>query len=247
MTATPWRIAPPPQPAEPNPTNELLTPDVIALVRHAALRNPRHGQVDVGASELGTDCDRQLAYRLAGTHYEPKAGGDPWRPLIGTAIHAYLADAMNELNSSRFLVEYPIQFRGVPGVVDLYDRELHAVVDWKTSTRAKISQMRRNGVPNQSHVQVQVYASGLAMAGESPEVAALAYLPLDGRLDEMWVYAEPWSLAVANYAVARRDELIGADPADVEPTPSRMCGYCRFYDPSATATDLRRACPGRKG
>ena len=68
-----------------------------SAILHAASNAPRSRQREIGPSEVGEPCLRRLAYKVAGT--EPtNDGGDPWRPVVGTAAHAWLADSLDLAN-----------------------------------------------------------------------------------------------------------------------------------------------------
>jgi hypothetical protein len=104
------------------------------IVRQAH-RQPRSVQRTLGPSEIGQPCDRQVVGKLAG---EPITNhvSDPWPSIVGTAVHAWLAEKFaieNTLNGViRWVPEqkvYPHQ--DYPGTADLYDAAEQCVVDWK--------------------------------------------------------------------------------------------------------------------
>lgn len=64
-----------------------------------AARIESHGrslQREIGASELGTPCDRKLAMKLHEVDPVPEqvGGDDKWRATVGTAVHTWLADML---------------------------------------------------------------------------------------------------------------------------------------------------------
>ncbi|WP_159944063.1 MULTISPECIES: PD-(D/E)XK nuclease family protein [unclassified Nocardiopsis] len=213
------------------------------LIWTRAARSPRSLQRTVGPSGLGTDCDRQLAHALAGT---PPVNhtADPWAAIVGTAVHAWLAQLFTALDggSGRYLIEHAMTYRGITGTLDLYDRRRRMLIDWKTLKLDRLKHIRQNGPPPSHVIQTQVYAAGLTEAGEDPARVAIVYLPVDGRLSDLYVWATDVVPEVAEGAVARAQALAQVAPAEATPTPSRLCPWCDHY--RAHAQDLSVACPG---
>jgi len=227
--------------------------DVEAYALEAALRShlhlgaltsPRSTQGAVGMSEAGRPCDRYLAHRLAGTR--PVNVSDPARALVGTGTHAAVAEVFGRIDggSGRFEVERRLTYRGVPGTVDLFDRRTGTVVDWKTTTSRKLARVRHDGPRVEYVTQVQMYGAALETAGEDVAWVALAYLPVDGPLDDLWVWRTRYNRAVADVAVARLDGLRSrADhPSTVASSPGPLCPWCPYYRALVPAT--RDTCPG---
>lgn len=243
-----------PTPAGPDPVDvEAYAYGTVlrTLVELGASTAPRSQQRAIGASEIGHPCQRRHAYRHAGT--PPVNQPDPTRSMVGTAVHLVMADIFRRLDAGtgRYLVETPVSYRGVPGTVDLYDRATGTLVDWKTTLGAKVKRLMVDGPPAQYVTQVQLYGAALAAAGESVRHVALAYLPVDTTIRDLWVWRAPADPTLADDAVNRADvfvqqELTGnpawTDPATVEPRPSRLCPWCPYYQP--TTSNLTTACPG---
>jgi PD-(D/E)XK nuclease superfamily len=237
--------------APPEPTTEAVQTDATAMAFATALDSlialgcatkPRSLQVAVGSSEAGQRCDRRIAYKLHGVR--PCNFRDPLRSLVGEEFHYALADLFSRLNagSARWLVEQPVLYRGMPGTVDLYDRHTLTVIDWKTSTKAKVRQVRREGPPVHYKIQLQIYAAALRLLGEDPQRVALAYLPTDGELADLWVWLSPVDERMAVDALDRVERLAGIEPADAIAKPDRLCPWCAHYRPGST--DLATGCPG---
>jgi len=69
---------------------EVIRDQLLQVITGAITAHPRSQQKRIGPSEMGTPCARKLGYKLAG-HAE--AEREPaWRPTIGTAVHAWLAE-----------------------------------------------------------------------------------------------------------------------------------------------------------
>lgn len=238
-------------PAAPAPRAEpILDPHALVLgevladrIHTLAATSERSSQVAIGFSEVGGDCQRKLAHRLAGTAVSHRA--DPWPALVGTGVHTVLAEGFTRVDAGvgRFLVEHRVSYRGVVGTADLYDRRLRTVVDWKTTTKAKIARIRRMGPPASYSVQLQGYAAGLAEQGYDPAWVALAYLPTDGTVADMYIHLGPVDLGVIDAAVDRLDHIATTPLTETAMAPSPLCNWCPFYAPKTT--DLSTGCPGQ--
>lgn len=75
---------------------EVELKEVITRWMH---NHERSLQDAVGASEIGTPCDRRLAFKLAGVDAVPEQEDDDrWRAQVGTAVHADLARMLQAEN-----------------------------------------------------------------------------------------------------------------------------------------------------
>jgi hypothetical protein len=218
------------------------------LLYMAMTGDERSRQVEPGPSELGNECDLALGYKALGHHDVHFT--DPLARFVGTGTHGALAAAVTHIDGGRqrYLVEAAVKVDGIRGHTDLHDRRLHAVVDWKTSTKAKIKEKRRKGVPVRTLVQLNLYAHGLREAGETVEDIVVVYLPVDGTLDDVWVYSAPVDPDVASFYLDRyariRETATTSGLDALTPTPTALCGWCDFYNPSATQRD--QGCRGQQ-
>ncbi len=210
---------------------------------------PRSRQRNVGPSELGLACSREIAYKLAET-YPVNHSIDPMRSLVGQAIHSHLAELFRGLRPpGRYLVEQPVTYQGISGTLDLYDRRSRLVIDWKTSSTAKIRRTAVDGPPRHFRWQLQVYAAGLKARGESPSRCAVVYIPADGDLADTMAWIYPVTASEADEAVARLRTVetqlaeSGGNPGAVPAHPSRLCPWCPYHRREWTG-DLATACPG---
>jgi hypothetical protein len=247
----PWQKLPGPTVKEPvfDPEAYALGRELASLIGLGLATDPRSLQARIGSSEIGWLCDRRVAYKLhnyPSTNTEVRA--DPLRRAIGTGMHKVLADVFYRLDqgSGRFLIEQPVTYQGIPGTADLVHRVAETVIDWKTATKAKIAQVRRDGVPRHYQVQVQLYAAGLIERGEQIKNVAVVYLPIDGDkndgLNLIHVWRAPVDRSVADDAVQRYERIAQAKPAQTPARPDRMCPWCSHYLPGSTS--LEDGCPG---
>lgn len=204
-------------------------------------------QAELGPSEIGQACPRRLAYRIARTPIINMP--DPLKAMFGTGLHAVIADGLRRMGPpGRYLIEHPVNYRGIGGVLDLHDRLPKRATDWKTTTKQRIAKYRADGPPPNYVAQVNIYAAGLMAQGEQVDTVALTFIPRDGELADIWTWTSVPRQEVADAAIARYDaiarmEAEAGGPAGVAAEPSNLCPWCPNYRP--TATDLAVACPGK--
>lgn len=210
--------------------------------------HPRSLQRDIGPSELGLACSRQIAYRIAGTA-PSNISVNPLPSMVGTSVHATLADHFRSQPPGRYLVEHRVSYRGIAGTLDLYDRRTGIAWDWKCSRVKKIRSVQRDGPPRHYRWQLQTYGQGLIAQGESPRLLMVGYVPIDGDLDDIACWSYPVSRGEADEAIDRLttirtalDDAAG-QPGQVPAHPSRLCPWCPYNRPQWTG-DLNVACPG---
>jgi hypothetical protein len=235
--------------------NESMQRDLTEVIQWAYRSQPRTRQVMLGPSQLGEPCARKIAYQVAGTPSLNKAM-DPWPALVGTAVHAWLEQAIGkfqaEAGAVRWLTETTVQVDDmVTGHVDLYDIETSTVWDFKTLNSDNIKKYRENGpIPNY-RTQVHLYGMGMINAGHPVDRVGLIGLPRSGWLSGMWVWSEVYDEQIAARALSRMYgiaeqvlELAVDEHPDqfmaIEATPSQLCTLCEFYRP-----DVPGGCPAK--
>jgi hypothetical protein len=218
---------------EPNPDATALESWASRAITQIAATMPRSLQAAVGFSELA-GCERKLAYQVATT----AAGNhpDPLASSIGTGFHSWLAEGFERLNSGRYRIEVPVQYRGVPGTADLVDlADPVTVVDWKTSKLRNIRTRRRVGPSKSQRVQIHGYGTALAAAGIPVKRVALVYIPVDGVLADVFAWSEPLNPALVDKAIDRLERISQLTPEQARPEPSPLCPWCPYYRNPATA------------
>lgn len=232
----------------------LVGEELLDTIRRTIAAHPRSAQKMIGPSEIGTPCDRKLALRLAGADRRERLA---WRPTVGTAVHAWLAEAFTvaneQLDHVRYMVESVVevgQIDGQPvlGSVDLYDRVTATVCDWKVVGPTTLRHAKVHGPSDIYRTQVMLYGKGFAARGAPVATVGIMYLPVSGDLrDSVWcpmVYEERLAEAALTRAdgIAYALRLAGADR--LLPNTRQAddhCTTCDFYVPGTT--DIRR-CPG---
>lgn len=233
-----------------------------------AARSPRTLQKHLGPSELGVMCDRQVAGKLAGLPATNHVV-DPWPSIVGTACHAYAADAFTWDNAKYGYQRWAAEVRVTPhpehaGTADLYDSAELAVVDHKFLGDSSMAKVRKHP-PRKYHVQLLLYGLGYINAGLPVKRVVLAAYPrTDSTLDNMYVWDHPTDydgidgdlLEVVWKQTRQRkwwaERLLEQDnpsmhlrdvPADTGEDRDTECYFCPFYRPQAK-DDGMYGCPG---
>lgn len=203
----------------------LLLDEIKHIIATQIDAHPRSQQTRLGPSEIGDPCARRLAYKLLGI---PKARtlSTPWRPTVGTAVHAWLEEAFATWNAanreamggaSRFLLETHVDAGTMAGDQltghsDAYDRVTQTVIDWKIigpsshkKLRADISAGR--GPRREYRDQLHTYGRGYVLRGLPVARVALVGLPVAGELDDALMWCEDYDRAIAEKAMARVDRI----------------------------------------
>jgi hypothetical protein len=166
------------------------------ITRHANLA-PRSVQKHLGPSELGHPCDRQVVGKMAGAKVTNHVA-DPWASIVGTSIHAYMAEAFERDNRHNQYIRWLTEKRVTPdpgpdphpGTADLYDAFNRCVVDWKAQGESTRSRLKTQGPPRHYFVQILLYARGYRNLGLPVDRVAIVSLPrTKSTLDDMYVWS----------------------------------------------------------
>lgn len=211
MTHTP--LAQAPTPAEflatsppPIDGNSPWAQRYAAEIRRAwyaeAAQTPRTLQQHLGPSELGVECDRQVAGKLAALPATNHVV-DPWPSTRGRALHDHAAEKVFPLDNLRVGFQRWLTERRVtphpehPGTADLYDAVELCVDDHKFLGESSMAKIRRkptseldlDGPPRKYVVQLLLYALGYLLEGFTVRrTVILAYPATAGSLDGLYVW-----------------------------------------------------------
>jgi hypothetical protein len=237
----------------------LIRAELLHVLAHRIRSHPRSLQAEIGPSEIGAPCLRRIGFRLA-VSPSPPSGSEPapWRPTVGTAVHAWLASTFEaEGMSDRWAAECRVMVGTVAGQevwgsCDLYDRTTATVIDWKVVGASTLKSARVSGPNPVYRTQVQLYGNGFRNAGLPVERVGIMYLPVAGELaDSVW-WSEPFSKTAAAEALSRVDgiarALAGAGKRVIIPalpTAEHYCGNCPWFRYTASPTSSE-ACPGHR-
>lgn len=227
------------------------------IVRQASSQSARSVQRAIGPSEIGEECSRRLTYKLLDMP-EANTTGDPWPAIVGTATHAWLADAFireNErLKRDRYLVERQVFLTdGISGTCDVYDTELGGVVDHKVLGTTSLAKVKKVGANERYRVQLHLYGLGYVRDGYDVKTVSLACYPRGGWLDGLYTWTEQYRPDIAHAAMARLSaHTEAAYRLDLENHPERWaliphqpgpgCAWCPFFRPGSPVSDV--GCPG---
>lgn len=202
---------------------------------------PRSRQRELGWSEVG-GCRRRAGYRLAGA--EPTNPGGSVQAVLGTAIHDAVQQRLNETAGPDDLVEYPVEFAGIPGHLDRYEADTEDLVDVKTTSSRWLEHIKVHG-PERSHLwQTNGYAAALIASGRPVRRIVIDYIARDtgelyrwdGKPDPLQVkVALEWLRAVRSVPV----DMLNRDYAPDGP----FCEHCPFrnrcWEGAVTGRDPR--------
>ena len=236
------------------------------FLEHAA-RAPRTLQQHLGPSELGVACDRQVAGKMAALPATNHVV-DPWPSIVGTACHAWAADAFEADNKRRGVLRWVAEQKVTPhpdhpGTADLYDAAERAVVDHKFLGESSMAKVRKDP-PRKYVVQLLLYGLGYQRMGLPVRRVVLAAYPRTAAsLDGLYVWerrfadedgrllpenAELLERVFAETVVRRNyAEEILAQRMRLNDVPATTdadeCYFCPFYRPQA-ARDGGPGCSG---
>ena len=239
------------------------------VLEHAA-RAPRTLQQHLGPSELGVECDRQVVWKLAALPTTNHVA-DPWPSIVGTACHAWAAEAFLGDNLRHGVLRWIAEQRVTPhpehpGTADLYDAVEAAVVDHKFLGESSMAKIRKRW-PRHYLVQLLLYGLGYHLLGLPVRRVVLAAYPrtaasIDGLYvrdtgfsDEAGqILPEVLELLETVFADTLRRKAYAArllaNEIRIENVPAVPdaddCYFCPAYRPQS-ARDGGPGCPGSVG
>lgn len=229
---------------------QQLLSDLTDVIKWTDNNSARSVQTAIGPSELGSLCDRKIAYRLANVP-ETNWWSDPLPAIVGTAVHGWLETAVTQFQKvhymDRWLTEITVQPDPmVRGHCDLYDREVQAVIDWKTVSPTKLKAWKSDGPPSHYKDQVNLYGRGLILAGLPVAKVCLIAVPRSGWLRDMQVWMHDYEPQRAQdaldrmYGIANTMILAGDNLSfeDIKSAPSGECAFCPWYRGGDRRADL---------
>lgn len=198
------------------------------LLRDAiTARTARDEQRLVGPSDLGYRCDFCLGLKLTRMYpqYRPEGyelrdnfGLKAW---MGTGAHHQMEVGLAQVaDPSEWILviegSFPIyelagygMIKGHVDVVAAHVSGYVAVVDHKTTDRAKLRSYKLNGVPEEYVFQTDLYGFGVEQQTGSPPLdVGINFIPRDSNnLDDTWQCFAPYNRGVAEMALVRLEEV----------------------------------------
>lgn len=261
------------QPAPVEPPAPRVIPDgpppsTLAVMRDVLgdldASRPRSMQTRVGPSELGTPCQRQLAYKIAGAPRRLPDNRPPWAPMQGTAVHGLMEEALQyhnrQLGYQRWVIEERLHMDDeISGSGDAFDLDTGTVVDWKHVGTTALREVKRKTIPNhllvkqEYRIQGHVYGYGHERAGRDVRWIRLVFLARSHDFNDSAEWTEAYNPNIAINALDRyyaTQDLIGTlDVANnpdmwglVPAVPGKACTWCPFKRLGGPADGT--GCPG---
>jgi len=230
---------------QPTDINEIMGVDLLSdltdVIKWTDNNSTRSVQKTIGPSELGSLCDRRIAYRLADAP-EINYWSDPLPAIVGTAVHGWLEKAVNSFQKIHFMDRWVTELTVHPdplvkGHMDLYDNQYKAVIDWKTVSPTKLKTWKSSGPPEHYKDQVNLYGKGALNAGLEVFKVVLIAVPRSGFLKDMQIWVDDYRPERAEAALARMYDIANAmikagdDLAmeEIPAAPGSECSYCPWY------------------
>lgn len=216
---------------------------------------PRNLQISLGPSSAGDPCDRKLVGLMTGIASGATADSNPWLAMVGTAVHAMLADMLemkNDISDGSFtprdwLIEQKLDIHppSVPeGSVDWFHIPSGTVGDWKIVGKSTLDSVKQGGPSEMYRIQAHIYGYGIAQLGYQVNKIMICFLPRNaspqmGFLQEAEWFEEDWDLDIAVNALKRVDKLhqdaLALDARKnlkklilIPATPGKSCFFCPF-------------------
>lgn len=198
-------------------------------------------QQAIGISEIGSDCRKCVARKLAG---RPKKPEGSWFPFIGTSVHAALEDGFARWPDDYHLEErlhvFDYKSLKLTGSCDMgaysVDGEHFIVNDWKVVGEKKIKEAQKGKVSDQYRIQAMLYGYGWEQLGKNVSHVSITFLPRDLDLMHAEVVMLRYDRNVAtdalDAAVALIDtaELVGWDAVIEKQPKASFCWDCKKYE-----------------
>lgn len=245
------------------PGEDPLKLELMKIITWADSNAPRSLQANIGPSEIGADCARRIAYRLANVP-QVNFRMDPWPAIVGTAIHKWLENAVNKYqqhhNTYDFKTETRVTADGLMGrgSSDLYKASTQTVIDHKSAGTDVMKAMIGGKTPPAGYIrQIMIYGMGYVNAGYPVKDVALVFYPRAGRLRDIHVWRGRYDPQVAQdaldraYGIANQCIELGLPEQghmfeEIIPTPDDGCYYCKWFKNKEVGLGAdETGCPGR--
>jgi hypothetical protein len=198
----------------------------------------RSKQIQIGISEVGMDCRKCVARKLALT---PRVVDGSWYPFVGTAVHNELENGFNE----RFPDDYKLEERlfvheykelKLTGSCDMFAHNDGVVNDWKVVGKTAVEDARKGKIKDQYRIQAMLYGYGWEQKGYDVSHVALTFLPREDKLENAVVVLIRYDKQIAVQALAELEsmidaaEIVGWDKVIEKQPKASFCFSCRRYD-----------------
>lgn len=238
-----------------------LQTELLGVVEHAIANHPRSLQQAIGPSEIGHPCARRIAYKLAGMPEVNTGRLTPWKPAIGTAVHAWMDEIFTAANAAqpdydqtggRYWCEVRVDVGEIAGQAITGSCDLRigdTVIDFKIVGDPTLRRVKKEQHPGpQYRVQGHLYGRGWQRRGHPVKTIGVWFLPRNQELRQAYLWTEPYDEQTAIEALTRAEGIanltrqLGTGAAALLPATEAYCAGCPFFRPGST--DLTTGCPG---
>lgn len=203
----------------------------------------RSRQTIIGISEVGMDCRKCVARKLAET---PRTPDGSWFPFIGTAVHDQLEQGFSARWPEEYMLEHRLHVHSYKGLELGGSCDMAAIIpgtdnqiivnDWKVVGTTALSEAAKGKVKNQYRVQAMLYGLGWKKKGYDVSHVSLSFLPRDKNLAESQIVMLRYDEDVAMEALAGIEllidaaELVGWPKVIAKQPKAGFCWDCKKYE-----------------
>lgn len=198
----------------------------------------RSKQLQLGISEVGMDCRKCVARKLA---LKARIIDGAWYPFIGTAVHDQLEHGFNDRWPDEYHLEERLHVHSyksleLAGSCDMFAFQDGVVNDWKVVGKTGVEDARKGKVKQQYRIQAMLYGYGWEQKGFNVTHVALSFLPREDKLENAVVAIMRYDkqLALDSLAVIESmidaAEIMGWDAVIEKAPKASFCFSCRRYE-----------------
>jgi hypothetical protein len=198
----------------------------------------RSRQTQIGISEVGMECRKCVARKLA---QKPRSVSGAWYPFLGTAVHdsleaGFTANWPKDYHLEERLHVHSYKQLELGGSCDMFDIKNGVVNDWKVVGKSAIAEANRGKVKMQYRVQAMLYGYGWEQKGFDITHVALSFLPREDTLENAVVVLMRYDRQLALDSLSLLESMIDAAEiagwdAVIENQPKAgFCFSCKDYD-----------------
>ena len=202
----------------------------------------RSRQTIIGISEVGMDCRKCVARKLA---EKPRTPDGSWFPFIGTAVHDQLEHGFAERWADEYHLENRLHVHSYKGLelggscdmaAIIEDGKSVIVNDWKVVGQEALNKAAKGDIKNQYRTQAMLYGLGWKKKGYDVSHVSLTFLPRDKDLSNAQVVMLRYDEDLAMESLAKLEllidaaEIIGWDAVIDKQPKAGFCWDCKKYD-----------------
>ncbi len=205
--------------------------DLIKAITESSRNSARSNQTAIGPSEI-FGCSRATWNRINNVA-KTNPNTLSLAGVMGTAIHTYIQQAFNRQDpfQDRYLLEQEVEYEGLMGHIDMFDKVNMEVVDWKTVKKGNLSYFPSE----QQRSQVQIYGYLLTKNNVEVKTVTLVAIPRDGDERDIVYHSEPYDESVALKGLEWLQKVKTATEPPAPERDSVFCQhYCVYFDKSGT-------------